>query len=407
MGHFAEIAPHLTNPLVLIGFVLMLGFGIHRTLIKSGILQPVSSRQSGVLVKILLRYGFIIALVLVVAGFGFAAWQAYLSAGQKVDVNAIVKTLTQKHAVDLAAAGEREVEARTQVRALTEAVTALIRQGAEQGAPPGVKDALLQLAKGETQAAEKIFREALARKEAEGQAARREAAAAARHLGALAELKDTKRALEAYRKATTLDPENIGGWVGLGDSAVSAGRLAEAARAFRQYLLLSKKVGDPREVSVAHDRIGDVQVALGNLSAALKNYRASLAIAERLAAADGNNASWQRDLSVSHNKIGDVQVAQGSLSAALDSYRASLAIAQRLAGGRWNNAGWQRDLLVSHNKIGDVLRAQGNLSDALAAHEKSLLIVQSLADRFPDHPQFQSDVAFTRRRLDELKRVIK
>ena len=42
---------------------------------------------------------------------------------------------------------------------------------------------------------------------------------------------------------------------------------------------------------------------------------------------------WQRDLSVTHDRIGDVQVAQGDLAAALTSYQASLAIADRLARG--------------------------------------------------------------------------
>ena len=37
----------------------------------------------------------------------------------------------------------------------------------------------------------------------------------------------------------------------------------------------------------------------GNLPEALKAYRDSLAIAERLAQADPGNAGWQRDLSVS------------------------------------------------------------------------------------------------------------
>jgi hypothetical protein len=46
----------------------------------------------------------------------------------------------------------------------------------------------------------------------------------------------------------------------------------------------------------------------GNLVAALTSYQASLAIAARLAEADPDNAGWQRDLSVSHNKIGDVQM---------------------------------------------------------------------------------------------------
>ena len=69
-----------------------------------------------------------------------------------------------------------------------------------------------------------------------------------------------------------------------------------------------------------------MQRAQGDLPAALTSYQASLAIRDRLAQADPGNAGWQRDLSVSHNKIGDVQRAQGDLPAALTSYQASLAI---------------------------------------------------------------------------------
>jgi hypothetical protein len=52
-------------------------------------------------------------------------------------------------------------------------------------------------------------------------------------------------------------------------------------------------------------------VAQGKLDEALKAYRDSLAIAERLAAADRSNTQWQRDLYVSNGKVGDVLVAQG------------------------------------------------------------------------------------------------
>ena len=43
---------------------------------------------------------------------------------------------------------------------------------------------------------------------------------------------------------------------------------------------------------------------------ALQSFRASLAIAERLAKADAGNAGWQRDLSVSYEKVGNVLAAQ-------------------------------------------------------------------------------------------------
>ena len=57
-----------------------------------------------------------------------------------------------------------------------------------------------------------------------------------------------------------------------------------------------------------------MQVAQGDLAGALKSYRDSLAIIERLAQSDPGNAGWQRDLSVSYIKVGDVQTAQGDLA---------------------------------------------------------------------------------------------
>lgn len=78
IGDFAKVAPYLTNPLVLIGFALLLFFGIHRTLIKSGILPPVSKTSSSTIVRLLLHYGFIVALLLILSGFGLTAWDSYL-----------------------------------------------------------------------------------------------------------------------------------------------------------------------------------------------------------------------------------------------------------------------------------------------------------------------------------------
>ena len=111
---------------------------------------------------------------------------------------------------------------------------------------------------------------------------------------------------------------------------------------------------------------GDAAVAYGDLAAALAAYRASLAIAERLAAADPSNAEWQRDLSVSHDKLGDVLVAQGQLADALAAYRASLAIA----------SGWRRPIPATPPGSATSRSAttssatcwwrQGQLADALA-----------------------------------------
>jgi tetratricopeptide (TPR) repeat protein len=95
-------------------------------------------------------------------------------------------------------------------------------------------------------------------------------------------------------------------------------------------------------------------MAQGNLPEALKSYRDSLAIADRLAQADPGDAGWQRDLAVAYNRVGDVLVAQGNLPEARKSYRDSLAIVDRLAKVDPGNAGWQRDLAVSYGRVATV-----------------------------------------------------
>ena len=43
-----------------------------------------------------------------------------------------------------------------------------------------------------------------------------------------------------------------------------------------------------------------------------------MTLTQRIADADPGYAEWQRDLSVSHNKIGDVLMTQGNLGEALE-----------------------------------------------------------------------------------------
>ncbi len=45
-----------------------------------------------------------------------------------------------------------------------------------------------------------------------------------------------------------------------------------------------------------------------------------MTIRKKLAALDPNHTEWQRDLSVSHNKVGDMHKANGDNVAALAAY---------------------------------------------------------------------------------------
>jgi tetratricopeptide (TPR) repeat protein len=160
--------------------------------------------------------------------------------------------------------------------------------------------------------------------------------------------------------------------------------------------------GWQRDLSISYERIGDVQVAQGNLADALRSFRDGLAIIERLAQSDTGNADWQRDLSVSYVKIGDVQVAQGNLVDALKSFRDGLAISERLARSDPGNADWQRDLLISYNKIGDMQVAQGNLADALKSYRDGLAIAAQLVQSDPGNAGWQRDLSVSNERLGDV-----
>ena len=75
-----------------------------------------------------------------------------------------------------------------------------------------------------------------------------------------------------------------------------------------------------------HIRIGEILEAEGKHDEALAEYRASLAILERLAADDPGNVEWHHDLSLVHAEIGEILEAQGKRDEALAEYRASLGI---------------------------------------------------------------------------------
>jgi tetratricopeptide (TPR) repeat protein len=138
-----------------------------------------------------------------------------------------------------------------------------------------------------------------------------------------------------------------------------------------------------------------VLVAQGKLEEALKSYRDSLAIAERLAASDRSNTGWQRDLSRSYSSIGDVLMVQGKSDEALKSYQDGLAIAEWLTSADPNYAGWQRNLSTSYNSIGDVLVAQGKLEEALKSYRNSLAITERLVALDRSNSQWQNDLQYS------------
>ena len=80
IGEFSKVAPYLVNPFVLIGFCLFLVFLTIQAPVKSGIISPLSPRQSSVVVRMFLRHALLISIVLIVFGFAYAGLRFYRDA---------------------------------------------------------------------------------------------------------------------------------------------------------------------------------------------------------------------------------------------------------------------------------------------------------------------------------------
>jgi tetratricopeptide (TPR) repeat protein len=191
---------------------------------------------------------------------------------------------------------------------------------------------------------------------------------------------------------------------------VAQGKRDEALKAYRDSLAIRERLAAAdrsnsvwqRGLSVSYEKVGDVLVAQGKRDEALKAYRDSLAIRERLAAADRSNSGWQRDLSVSYTNIGDVLLAQGKLEEALKAYRDGLVITEQLAAADRSNTEWQHDLSVSYIKVGDVLVDRGDLPEALKSYRDALAIRGRLALADPTNADRQRDLALSYERVGDV-----
>jgi tetratricopeptide (TPR) repeat protein len=183
----------------------------------------------------------------------------------------------------------------------------------------------------------------------------------------------------------------------VGDVLLRQLKLSEALETYRASLAIAHRLAKAgpddahrqHMILLSQNRIGGVLLEQGNLSEALDAFRASFAVANRWAKSEHHTASWERDLWVSQTNIADVMLQQGNLFTALEGYRAALAIVDRLAKADPGNTSTQDDLSVSHSKIGDVLRAQGNLPGTLEAYQTALAIADPLAKSDPSNAEWQ------------------
>lgn len=201
--------------------------------------------------------------------------------------------------------------------------------------------------------------EALLRVQAEAQ---REAARYYRHIGALAFLRDTQRAIEAYAKACELDPASGDGWRRLGVLHIRKGDYAEARAALVEAQACARRDGDrPLEARVAGN-LGGIDYYRGDLEAARRNFEAD----HRLSREIGDRPGIAR----ASGNLGLILKKQGHFGDAEMMHGEALATARAL-GNREEEA---RQI----GNLAEVRLALGDLDGAIALHSQALALDEEM-----------------------------
>ncbi|HYD64803.1 tetratricopeptide repeat protein [Azospirillum sp.] len=273
-----------------------------------------------------------------------------------------VDAASAKHATEAARrdAVQAIARARQSEQQLAEALKALDEERRNRPAQaPTIDAALDALGRGRTNEAETIFKDILASKEAAGRQSFKEAAVAAGHLGALAFLNDTEKALDAYRKAVELDPYNHDGWNRLGHLLFRIGALNDAQQAYERVLSLGDKAGEREVVAKATGNLGLIYQMRGDLDKAEEFHHKALNL---------NNEIGQKDgMARQYGNLGLIYRIRGNLAKAEEHHQKALDLNTEL--------GRNEGIASSYSNLGLIYQMRGNLykSDKLLDKSEELL----------------------------------
>ncbi|MCX7113220.1 MAG: tetratricopeptide repeat protein [Proteobacteria bacterium] len=163
----------------------------------------------------------------------------------KEEVEIIVAKYTEKHHLS-----------DEEVAALTVAIFALGQGIGKLGSNNEVNTAIAELLQWNIDKAKTLFLREAKRQEKLGKRAVKRSAEAYRNLGALAALDNPQQAIQAYQRATELDPNNLEGWNKLGYLLKMQFKLDDSIKAYQKALALEKKHKNQRGIAETYYNLG-------------------------------------------------------------------------------------------------------------------------------------------------------
>ena len=180
-------------------------------------------------------------------------------------------------------------------------------------------------------------------------------------------------------------------------AVVTAERLYRRAHDIAQKLAAANPndAEEQRNLAVSFERLGIVFLKLGRTDDALTVFENDLKIRRVLVEADPNDRKKHRDLSISLNNLGDVFLKLGRTDDALSRFQGGLDIRRVLVEANPEDAQVQSDLSHSFNNLGEAFLRLGRTDDALSQFQHGLTIARGLAEDNPFDVQKQHDLSYS------------
>lgn len=177
----------------------------------------------------------------------------------------------------------------------------------------------------------------------------------------------------------------------IGNVRLDQGHLSAAMASYQAAMKLAGPLADaspgdaPRQLAYAEIQafIGMTYWRQGQLAAAQQAFAAAQAILQHAQRHGAANPDLQFELSMIDNNIGHVLEARGQLDAAATQYRNMLALCRKLVALQPGNADWAVQLGAAHNNLGKVALLGGDLAAAISQYAQDDRIETGLAARDP------------------------
>lgn len=186
----------------------------------------------------------------------------------------------------------------------------------------------------------------------------------------------------------------------MGDVSMQRGNLTAGTDWLKKSLDLRRQLVDEsaadavlqRDLAASLQRLGMVYQQVGDFVVAQDFYAKFFDLSQQIAQRDPKNVEDRRNLSVSYERMGDIRLVQGKDREAEDFFKKSLEVRRALADEDANNAVARRDLSVTLDRLGDLAQKRGDGDAAVKLFEESLVLRKKLSEDDPHNAQAQRDL---------------